>query len=1281
MSFFYTETDSVELDLKDGTSQSGRLKDALLPTHVRIMDKSISAHLIFVKQLAEHFNYFNANNEAEGDWTSFFEKDESVILSIISNTDVRQISREYDAIMQRARFGITHKDRVQGLRDLYQLIFRQAKLVDDWYIIFKRYSYFSEFFAELKNALSHLSEHLLALKMYADEAEKNDSLNAKVELDIAGLSPEWYSKEVTIPNIYVGKNATARLESAIGAIDDEFNTFFKSITFLVQYADIVFKETLEKRQDHLPHIGLFIAFLKLLKYTDEHINGITKRHLDHYYYNILKQNRRKATPDHIHLLLEAISGKTLVDSGTRFVAGQDVNGSPILFDTTNQLQVSAAKITDLKTTYVSSYPMVYDEDGEDNIFGNNLYAAPIANSRDGLGEALDEESRDWPLVGEDQFELAAEERTMDDAILGLIVSCPILELPEGDRLVQVRLEVDEASYRELDEYVTEYAQLNDITWKHGFHRLVHDVFEVYFTGIEGWTEYTSPDLLPYIDEEENEYGLLVEMRFRPGEPSFAVYNEELYQEKFELTWPALRLVLNNYATFNGYAAIKPLLIKQVTVNTEVKGYHNMSVMTNVGPVNTDTPFLAFGPAPMIGSYFAIGDPRIVNRYLQNLTLKIDWLDLPTDPQGFKGFYKNYDIELDNDSFEIDVSVVNGNQYQPEPAKRQLFKLFQSMYKEPNAQPLSDNTKIRDIDFTKLPIKNKHQAPPEDFNVRLQDGYLRFALVHPYTSFGHNLFPKIFSKVAMLNSVNKKKQKDLPDIPYTPNIKSIEVNYTARVSEDMNSGGTREESEQGLRLIHLYPFGNNNIYPSTKQFNKHILPQMDAGGTLYIGFEKLDTPEVLSILFQLRDVVYTQATSPREVQWSYLADNIWRPIEARRILSDTTGNLVNTGIVTINIPSDISDTNTLMPEGKFWISAFVPGNATIMRRVLDVKPHAVKATRILSETNEQYELQILPPNNVTNAMGDLLRINAIYQPYPSFDGRRGETEEEFYARVSENLNHKLRAVNVNDYERLILEKFPELFIAKCIGKINEDQELLPGNNIQIIVIPRALSRAVIEVDIPKIAYTRLTEIKEFVEGHSSHFINADVSNPIYERVKVKCSVRFGRSENMGHLVQKLNEELRHFLSPWMFDSNADLRLGGFINRSEILTFIENRPYVRYVTRFSVIQIYRSYEASGDEFRYHLVDTADESSNIELLVASSPFAVLISATSHDIEVIEEEEYMKPGRTSLGFMKIKDDLVVGEVRAVEPRESKVPSIDGTSTTDEGDEFVTFIIPHDID
>ncbi len=1281
MSFFYTETDNVNLDLKDGSSQSGRLLDALLPSHVQIMEKSISDHLIFAKQLAQHFNYYNALNEPDGDWVAFFEKDESVILSIISHTDLDQINKEYDGIMHQLNSALSLNARLRSFKALFELIGKQIRLVDDWYRIFRRYSYLSDFNTEIKNAMSHLTVQLSALEQYAEGSAKTENLKFDVELNLQGLSDEWYDTQVTIADIYVGRTVVQKLEHAVSYVDEVFNTFFKSITFLVQYAEIVFKDTLEKRQDHLPHIGLYLTFLQLLKYTDAHINGITKRHLDHYYYNILQQKRRKATPDHIHVLLKTPSGKTVVSSETKFLAGLDKNGAQIVFTSNNDLQVSAARISELKTTYVNSYPMVYNEDEDVTITGNSLYAAPVANSRDGFGTALDEANMDWPLIGEDQFELSYEERTMADAILGIILACPILELPEGDRCISIRLEVEPASYKELDDYVSEYAYLNEITWKNSFHRLMHDSLECHYTSAEGWLEYDKPLISSFADEANNDYGLLIELHYRTDDPVVAVYNDELYTEGYGLEWPAIKLLLNNYATFSGYAAMKPLVLRQVTIDTEVKDYQNMSVITNAGPVNTDNPFLAFGPAPMIGAYFAIGDPRIVNRYLQNLNLKIDWLDLPSGPTGFKGFYKSYNIDIDNDSFEIDVSVVAGNQYQPEPKKRQLFKLFQSMYKEPNAQPLSEYTKINDIDFTKLPIKSNHKQPGEDFATSLQDGYLRFALVQPYTCFGHNMFPKVFSRVAMHNAVNKKKTQELPDIPYTPNIKSIEVNYTARVSEDMRSGANREAAEQGLKIIHLHPFGTNLIYPGQKQYGKHILPQMEVGGTLYLGFEELDTPEIISILFQMRDVIYTELTTPRDVQWSYLADNVWRSIEPRRVLSDTTGNLVNTGIVTLSIPNDINDNNSLMPDGKFWIAAYVPGNANILRRVLEIRPHAVSATRVLSEKNEQYELPILPANSVTNGVLGTSRITSVSQPFTSFEGRRGETEEEFYARVSENLNHKLRAVNIYDYEKLILEKFPELFITKCIGKINQDQELLPGNNIQVIVIPRALSKAVVEVDIPKISYTRLTEIKQFIEEHSSNFVNAEVSNPIYERVKVKCSVKFGKSENIGHLVQKLNEELRHFLSPWMFDSEAELRLGGFINRSEILTFIENRPYVRYVTRFSVIQIYRSYETSADEYRYHLVDTADESQNIELLVASSPYAVLIAATQHEIEVIDAEEYMKPGLTSLGFMKVKDDLIMGEVKPVALRTNDDETDDKSAETEEGAQFVNFIISHDID
>jgi hypothetical protein len=66
------------------------------------------------------------------------------------------------------------------------------------------------------------------------------------------------------------------------------------------------------------------------------------------------------------------------------------------------------------------------------------------------------------------------------------------------------------------------------------------------------------------------------------------------------------------------------------------------------------------------------------------------------------------------------------------------------------------------------------------------------------------------------------------------------------------------------------------------------------------------------------------------------------------------------------------------------------------------------------------------------------------PYPSFGGRVTEDNAEFYNRVSERLRHKDRAITIFDYERLVLESFPDIYRVKCIDHTDEGCELAPGH---------------------------------------------------------------------------------------------------------------------------------------------------------------------------------------------------------------------------------------------
>lgn len=54
-------------------------------------------------------------------------------------------------------------------------------------------------------------------------------------------------------------------------------------------------------------------------------------------------------------------------------------------------------------------------------------------------------------------------------------------------------------------------------------------------------------------------------------------------------------------------------------------------------------------------------------------------------------------------------------------------------------------------------------------------------------------------------------------------------------------------------------------------------------------------------------------------------------------------------------------------------------------------------------------------------------------------------------------------------------------------------------------------------------------------------------------------------------QLLNDEIEKFLTPWAFDANHEIIFGGKIIKSVLLNFVEERPYVDFVTCFKMHHI--------------------------------------------------------------------------------------------------------------
>ncbi|MEO8960803.1 MAG: hypothetical protein ABI325_02915, partial [Ginsengibacter sp.] len=77
---------------------------------------------------------------------------------------------------------------------------------------------------------------------------------------------------------------------------------------------------------------------------------------------------------------------------------------------------------------------------------------------------------------------------------------------------------------------------------------------------------------------------------------------------------------------------------------------------------------------------------------------------------------------------------------------------------------------------------------------------------------------------------------------------------------------------------------------------------------------------------------------------------------------------------------------------------------------------------------------------------------------------------------------------------------------------------------------------------------------------------------------------------------LNNEIEKFLCPWAFADGKEISFGGKISKSTLLNFVEERPYVDFVTCFKMNHIIRR--------------NVEVKPDVEEAVASTSLSILVS-----------------------------------------------------------------------
>ena len=935
-------------------------------------------------------------------------------------------------------------------------------------------------------------------------------------------------------------------------------------------------------EDTPAHLGLLLSFLELYKKPQEIINRFTANHLDFYYADVLRLNKKSALNDraHVSFELKKNAAPVALTPDMMLSAGKDDTGKEMLYRPTSETVINHAKVFSLRSMFI------------DPSNKGVVRYAPIAKSSDGLGGELDKEDSKWRAFG--YAGLSAAET-------GFALSSPVLHMQEGVRVVSVTL------------------GLSNITTELASHDLT-EIFKVYISGEKNWIgpEPVTPEL------SGNQ--LSFELNLTEADPAVTAYDSAVHGYNFETPAPVLQVFLNTEKSGQaGYETFRDIRLNDALIKVTVKEFKNLVLESDTGSLNAAKAFFPFGPQPGVGSRFLVGCDEALSKKLSELEISIQWKGVAVN---LDTYYQNYsNSQINNSYFTAGVTFKDAGSLSADGIPKNLFHA-------------SDATQQQDISFSTTPaatgggyyystasmVQTLSQTgsswalsslsqtllmSPIYFAltrpaVEAQQGFITFSLNR---EFQHRQYRQEHTR-NLMNFAKSDGSGELVMLnePYSPEIQSIKLSYTAQTDRvEIASINESAFANQDVLFFQLSYFGQRREHAYQRdQFNflldktVTLLPKYTAAGELLIGLESLQAGDSVSLLFQVAEGSANPDLPREQLCWSVLCDNYWRPLGGDELISDSSNQLLTSGIIKFVIPKEATLTNTVLPAGKIWLKASVGGDVNALCQMVDIVANVIEVEFNDQDNDPMHLSSSLPAGSIKNFKRNISAVKKLDQPYASFGGRMQENDEAYRNRVAERLRHKDRAISGWDIERLVLEQFPRLHKVKCIPHARPGHWLSPGH-ISLIVVPTLQNKNAINPLEPRADSNTLSQVLAFVQQKGGMQLTYHVHNPSYQKLRAEFSVRFKTGFEFNYYSAQLNQTLKQQLSPWVYDSSRDISFGGRVYKSALIDFVEELEYVDYVTDFNL---------------YSYVEAADNLTDVNEVYPVAPDAILVSDSAHVI-----------------------------------------------------------------
>jgi hypothetical protein len=467
-------------------------------------------------------------------------------------------------------------------------------------------------------------------------------------------------------------------------------------------------------------LALFAAFAEIYQAPRALLNAIADRHLDFQYRVVLGLEKRPAKPEHVHVVLTLKKGIASVEITPehRFSAGKDANGVERIYAPIASTVIHAARVASLRS--------IYRDDRE----RGRVRHAPIADSSDGLGGALDPVEPAWPGFGHVGLPIAD---------LGFAVASPLLRLAGGKRTIHVSLELEGAGSLEG--------------------KNLAGAFTASLTGKKGWLGATPTS--SWADGT-----LTASFVLSTVDDAIVDYDARVHGFAYATRAPLLRMIFVGTADL-GYLDFEPITVTAVRIRVEVDELLPDSLENDHGRLPPGKTFMPFGAEPRVGSQLRIRSLEAMAKPLSELKLNFDWQDLPRD---FREVYAFHERDaIDGQWFTVMVDFTDRGGWSHH-ASSSLFARDQG-----SESYFLAFTKPSNADSDGVPIASPSsltRSPPIQPVITLE----------LEKSFMHAEYRRA------LIQASRAKRRKLPLEPYTPVLQGLSLSYAASSGlVDLSSG--------------------------------------------------------------------------------------------------------------------------------------------------------------------------------------------------------------------------------------------------------------------------------------------------------------------------------------------------------------------------------------------------------------------------------------------------------------------------------------------------------------